>query len=323
MSLMPTIANRITLPVICAPMFLVSTVDLVAEAAKTGVMAALPRGNFRSVEEFDGALGEIARRLDAHAAAHPGATIGPVAVNLPTSLPADELARLLGICERHGVRHFIAATGDPTEFIKRVHDFGGEVLCDAISIRFAEKAIAAGADGITAICSGGGGHSGSVSAMVMIPRIREMFDGTLVLGGAISTGAAVRAAEVLGADLAYMGTRFIATQESRAGDAYRQLLISQSAKDTIYTRDVTGVHASWLMESLRLAGLDPQAMPTPQGKMRYDHLPEDVRPWRDLWSAGQGIELIRDIPPVAELVERLRAEYIAAARAPSAFLPSA
>ncbi|RYE04474.1 MAG: nitronate monooxygenase [Sphingomonadales bacterium] len=321
MSLMPNIADRISLPAICAPMFLVSTVKLVTEAAKAGIMAALPRGNFRSTEEFEGALQEIARQLAAHRDAAPGAMVGPVAVNLPTSLPADELAMLLGICAKHGVQHFIAATGDPTEFIRRVHDFGGQVLCDAISIRFAEKAIAAGADGITAICSGGGGHSGSISAMALIPRIREMFDGTLVLGGAISSGAAIRAAEVLGADLAYIGTRFIATQEAGAGEAYKQLLLSQSAKDIVYSPSVTGVHASWLVESLRLAGLDPSDMPAPKGKMRYDHLPDDVRPWRDLWSAGQGVELIRDIPTVAELVDRLRAEYVAAARAPSAFLP--
>ncbi|MES2986384.1 MAG: nitronate monooxygenase [Pseudomonadota bacterium] len=321
MSLMPNIADRLSLPAICAPMFLVSTVALVAEAAKAGIMAAIPRGNFRSTEEFAGALEEIAGQLAAHKEAMPDAVIGPVAVNLPTSLPADELAHLLGICEKHGVRYFIAATGDPTEFIKRVHDFGGRVLCDAISIRFAEKAIAAGADGITAICSGGGGHSGSISAMAMIPRIREMFDGTLLLGGAISTGAAIRAAEVLGADLAYIGTRFIATQESGASEPYKQLLLSQTAKDITYTNSVTGVHASWMVESLRIAGLDPLNLPVPQAKMRYDHLPDDVRPWRDLWSAGHGVELITDIPSVAELVNRLRAEYVAAAQVPSAFLP--
>lgn len=323
MSLMPSIADRITLPAICAPMFLVSTVALVAEAAKAGIMAALPRGNFRSTDAFEGALQEISRQLDAHRKAMPDAVIGPVAVNLPTSLPADELAGLLDICERHGVRHFIAATGDPTEFIKRVHDFGGQVLCDAVSIRFAEKAIAAGADGITAICGGGGGHSGSISAMAMIPRVREMFAGTLVLGGAISNGAAIRAAEILGADLAYIGTRFIATRESGASEQYKQLLLSQAAKDILYSSDVTGVPANWLVESLRALGLDPSDMPVPKGRMRYDHLPDDVRPWRDLWSAGHGVELIADIPSVAELVARLRAEYVMAAEARSAFLPRA
>ena len=201
-----------------------------------------------------------------------------------------------------GVELIVSATGNPVELIRRVKDFGARIFCDAISLRFAEKAIGAGADGIVAIGAGGGGHSGVVSHLTLVPRIREMFDGTIVMAGAVTTGAAIRAAEVLGADLAYLGTRFIATQESGVPEGYKDLLISQRATDLIYTPALGGVDCMWMKESLRQNGLDPDDLPQPAGRMRYDHLPEGVRPWKTVWSAGQGIEMIRDIPTVAELV---------------------
>jgi nitronate monooxygenase len=316
MSLDPSIRRSLVLPAVCAPMFLASTPALVVAACRAGLMAGLPRGNFRAFEEFADGLAGIRRALEAHRAAHPDAIIGPLAVNLPTAVDEAETRRHLDVCRAQGVELIISATGNPVELIRRVHDFGARIFCDAISVRFAEKAIGAGADGIVAIGAGGGGHSGVVTHLALIPRIRAMFDGTIVMAGAVTNGAAIRAAEVLGADLAYLGTRFIATQESGVPEAYKQLLVSQAAKDLIYTPALGGVDCMWMRESLRRNGLDPDDLPRPAGKMRYDHLPEGVRPWKTVWSAGQGIEIIQDIPTVAELVRRLRREYVAACEAP-------
>jgi len=202
--------------------------------------------------------------------------------------------------------------GDPTELIRRVHDWGGKVFHDVTTIRFAEKAIAAGADGLTCIGAGGGGHSGTVSHLALIPKVRQMFDGTIVFAGGVSNGAAIRAAEVLGADLAYLGTRFIATQESNAAPEYKAMLVSENAADVIYTPKVAGGAANWLKASLRAVGLDPDNLPEPGPKGGHAHLPEGLRPWFNIWSAGQGVELISDVPSVAELIRRLRREYVAA-----------
>jgi nitronate monooxygenase len=188
---------------------------------------------------------------------------------------------------------------------------------DVTSLRFAEKAIAAGADGLTCIGAGGGGHSGALGHLVLIPKVRQMFDGTIVIAGSISTGAVIRAGEILGADLAYLGTRFIATRESEADAAYKQLLVHNNSTDLLYTADIAGVPANWMVESMRQLGLDPDNLPKPRAQGRaYDHLPPHVRPWKTVWSAGQGIDLIDDIPGVAELVKRLRVQYTAACTLP-------
>lgn len=312
MSLDPAIRARLRLPAVCAPMFLVTGPDLVREACKAGLIGGLPRQNARTLDQFDDWLGAIRRDLDEYAAHHPDARIGPIAVNLATRLAPDDLRDHLDVCGRHGVEIIISATGDPTELIKQVHDWGGKVFHDVTSLRFAEKAIAAGVDGLTCIGAGGGGHSGTISHLALIPKVRSMFDGTIIAAGAISTGAAIRAAEILGADLAYLGTRFIATQESAAPPEYKQLLLSQTSVDLHYTEKISGVAANWIGESMRRVGLDPDALPTPSGRMRHDHLPGGVKPWKNLWSAGQGIDLIDDLPTVAELVRRLRAEYVTA-----------
>ncbi|HEV2530433.1 nitronate monooxygenase [Phenylobacterium sp.] len=313
MPLDPKLRASLTLPAICAPMFLVTGPALVREACKAGVIGGLPRQNARSLERFEAWLAEIRADLDRARGEDPAARIAPIAVNLATRMPADELALHLDVCRRYGVEIIISATGDPTELIGRVHDWGGQVFHDVTNLRFAEKAIAAGADGLTCIGAGGGGHSGTISHLALIPRIRAIFDGVIVLAGAVSTGAAIRAAEVLGADLAYLGTRFIATRESDAPEAYKELLVSQGSAGLMYTGRIAGVPANWMAESMRRVGLDPDALPEPVGKgMRHDHLPDGVRPWVNLWSAGQGIDLIEDVPTVADLVRRLRGEYVAA-----------
>jgi nitronate monooxygenase len=192
------------------------------------------------------------------------------------------------------------------------------VYSDATNLRFAEKAILAGVDGITAIGAGGGGHSGAISHLALIPKLRAMFGGTIVLAGAVSTGAAIRAAEMLGADLAYLGTRFIATAESGACLEYKSLLVAQKAEGVMYTARIAGVPANWLIESMLRVGLDPNNLPDPPPpkKMGYGHLPATVKPWRNLWSAGQGVELIDDVPSVVALISRLRSEYLTACAIP-------
>jgi nitronate monooxygenase len=309
--------DRLQLPAFCAPMFLVSTPDLVREACKAGIVGGLPRANARSLEQFEGWLAAIRSDLDAYAEDHPQARIGPLAVNLTSRLKPDELHASLAICGRYGVEIIVSATGDPTELTRHVHDWGGLVFHDAIDLRFAEKAIRAGVDGITAVGAGGGGHSGLLSHFAFVPKLRQMFDGVIIMAGALSSGAAIRSAELLGADLAYLGTRFIATKESGASDAYRRFLVDESSDGLMYTDKIAGVHANWMTASMRAVGLDPADLPEPVRKMRYDHLPDGVKPWVNMWSAGQGINLIDDIPTVADLVDRLKQEYVAACDLPS------
>lgn len=309
--------RRLSLPAICAPMFLVSGPELVAAACKAGIVGALPRQNAGSTEVFADWLRVIRTELDVYADAYPDARIGPVAVNLATRFDDAELSTNLELCSKYGVDIVISAQGNPAELASRVHDWGGVIYHDVTSLKFAEKALQAGVDGMTCIGAGGGGHSGTVSHLVLIPKIRSMFDGVIVMSGAVTTGAAIRAAEVLGADLAYLGTRFIATQESRAHDDYKAMLVRGTSADLMYTPAIAGVAANWMVESMRAAGLDPDNLPTPlAGKLDYRHLPEGVRPWKNLWSAGQGVDLIDDVPSVADLVAKLRHEYVAACATP-------
>lgn len=315
MSLDTGLRSRLTLPAVCAPMFRVSSPALVREACKGGLVGALPRQNAKDFATFEAWLGQINEALKVHADENPGARIGPIAVNL-SRLPDDVLVEHLAVCARNGVEIIISAMGDPTELIARVHDWGGMVYHDVTNIRFAEKAIAAKADGLTCIGSGGGGHSGLISHLAFVPRVRAMFDGTIIMAGCISTGAAIRAAEVLGADLAYLGTRFIATQESKAPEEYKAMLVSSAASDLIFTPQVAGGAANWLKPSLVRMGIDPDNLPEiPPGAIRPE-LPEGAKPWVTIWSAGQGVELIDDIPPAGELIRRLRREYVAACEVP-------
>lgn len=310
MSLPTTIANRLTLPIVCAPMFLISGPDLVVAARTAGFMGAFPRQNVRTRAEFDGWLADIEDRSLA-GEAQTGRPAGPLAVNIPTTLEPDEIAADMDVCARRGVQVIITSVGKPDVATALAHERGLLVHHDATSVRFAEKAISAGVDGLNCIGAGGGGHAGTVSHLALIPRIRAMFDGTISLAGAVSTGAAVRAAEILGADLAFMGTRFTATVESLADPQQKAWIVEDDATRVRYTRNVNGVPASWMLSSLEARGIDIDALTAPDGR-GHDHLPEDLRPWRDLWSAGHGIELIDDVPTVAELAARLTTEYLAA-----------
>ncbi len=318
MALDPFIRDSVVLPAVCAPMFLVSNPALVTAACKAGIVGALPRHNARGFEVFEGWLKQIRDDLDRFAEARPEARVGPLAINLATGLPADEAERHLATCRQYGVRIIITAVGNPTQMAAQVHDHGLTIFHDVTSLRFAEKAIAAGVDGLTCVGAGGGGHSGTIGHLALIPRIRRIFGGTLLMAGSISTGAAIRAAEVLGADLAYMGTRFIATREAGVDPDYARMLVESRSEDLAFTPDIAGVAANWLKPSLERLGLDPDNLPKPGGKgMRHNHLPPGVEPWKNLWSAGQGIDLIDDVPSVAALVARLRREYVAACDLPS------
>jgi nitronate monooxygenase len=316
MALAQELRDRLVLPVFAAPMFLCSGPVLAAACCTAGIIGSLTRNHCRDIEELQAQLEQVADVVARFADAHPGAKIGPLAVNISPLLSAEEFRAHLVLCRRFGVRIIVTSVGDPSLNAPLVHEYGLLHFHDATTMRFAEKAAAAGVDGIVAIGAGGGGHAGTISHLAFIPQIRAMFAGTVVMAGAVSTGAIIRAAEVMGADLAYMGTRFIATQESAAPDAYKEMLVRGGAADVIYSKGVNGLPASWLKASLRETGLDPENLPVPEGR-GTKHLPPGKRPWRDIWSGGQGIELIHDVPEVAALVGRLRAEYVAACEAPS------
>ena len=317
MALSEGLRSRLKLPAICAPMFLVSGPDLVREACKAGVIGGLPRPNARSIEEFEGWLRAIDEDLRAWADGGEGRRAAPIAVNFPTTMSDSELNENLAVCRRYNVEIVISVGGNPTAMAARVHDFGWQIYHDVTSLRFADRAIKAGVDGLNCIGAGGGGHSGTISHLALIPQIRSIFDGTIVLAGAVSNGTTIRAAEILGADLAYLGTRFIATEESLAPADYKQMLVDETSTGLFYTGNVAGVPANWLLASIRHNGLDPANLPEPtRAGIQHDHLPDEVRPWKTLWSAGQGIDLIHDVPSVDRLVRRLRREYVEACAVP-------
>ncbi|MCB2048272.1 MAG: nitronate monooxygenase [Novosphingobium sp.] len=315
MPLAQEVRDKLVLPAFCAPMFLVSNPALAIACCKAGIVGSITANHLRGIEELEAQLAEIREALDRDAG-EGGGTVGPLSVNISPRADSDEFRRNLELCARYGTQIIVTSVGDPTRNAPLVRDTGMLHYHDVTSIRFAEKAAAAGVDGMIAIGAGGGGHAGTVSHLALIPSIRAMFSGTIVMAGAVSTGSAIRAAEVLGADLAYLGTRFIATREAGAPDAYKQMIVEAGVTDVTYTAAYTGLAASWLKPSLRQVGLDPDTLVAPE-KHGHDHLPEGQKPWKDVWSAGQGAALIHDIPTVAELVERLRSEYAAACAVPA------
>ncbi|MFT4027016.1 MAG: nitronate monooxygenase [Novosphingobium sp.] len=315
MTLPADLRSNLALPVFAAPMFLVSGVELAVACCRAGVIGSLTRNHCRDLAEMEQQLKAVREALDRFAGSHPGRTIGPLAMNISPTFGQDEFREHLAVCKRYGVRIIVTSVGDPTLNAPLVQEYGLLHFHDATTIRFAEKAAAAGVDGIVCIGAGGGGHAGTISHLAFIPKVRAMFGGIVVMAGAVSTGAVIRAAEVLGADLAYVGTRMIATRESAAPEAYKAMLIAGGVTDVIYTRGVNGLPASWLKASLRGIGLDPDDLFIPEGRST-EHLPHGKTPWRDIWSGGQGIALIDDVPSVAELVRRLSQEYVAACAVP-------
>jgi nitronate monooxygenase len=303
MPLPASIGQRLRLPVIAAPMFLVSGPELATAACKAGIIGALPALNARTPEDFGLWLEQVHGEL----AAHPDA--GPLAVNVGTARFGGRRWRAdMDLLKRYEVPIVITAIGDPTEVVQEVHEYGGIVMHDATTLAHARKAAEVGVDGINVICGGAGGHAGVINPFAFLPQVRAFFDGILCLAGAISDGRSIRAAQVLGADLIYMGTRFIATRESRAVDEYKRMLVTEQTSGVLYTPSVAGMPGNFLRASMARAGLDPDHPPPPRAPHQPD-LPEGVKPWRDIWSAGQGVGLIEDVPEVATLVDRLRNEY--------------
>lgn len=313
MSLPPLLEGRLRLPVIGAPMFLVSGPELVIAQCTAGIVGAFPALNARPQEELDRWLTRIELALAEHRAAHPDAPAAPFAVNQIVHTSNGRLEADMEVCIRHKVPIIITSLRPPHPVVEQVHAYGGIVLHDVISVRHAEKALEAGVDGLILVCAGAGGHAGMLSPFALVNEVRRFYDGTLVLAGAITNGNGVLAAQAMGCDLAYLGTRFIATRESNAADRYKQMISDARAADILYTAFFTGVHGSYLKPSVRAAGLDPDNLPAaPAGQMNYDRREERPKAWKDIWGAGQGVGNISDVPPVADLVDRLEREYCAA-----------
>jgi nitronate monooxygenase len=300
------------LPLLCAPMSFASSLPLTLACCEAGIVGGWQGGNVRTIEEFEGYLAslEAARRL----AEDQGRPFGPHAVNFPAALVRDpDLgARKLAQCERFAAPLIISSVGDPSEIVRRAHGWGGRVIHDAINVRHAEKAIGAGVDGLLLTCAGAGGHTGILTPFAFIPKVRAMWAGLIIAGGGIATGAGVAAALALGADLACMGTRFIATDESGAVEGHKRMITETQMEDIMVSDAMNGIPAHWIRQSIARVGLDPDDMPVKRGPMRGAEMPEGVRPWRDVWSAGHSAGLIDDVVPARQLVDRLIAEFEAA-----------
>ncbi len=309
MSLPALLRDRLALPVIGAPLFIISQPDLVLAQCKAGVVGSFPALNARPPELLDTWLTRLTTELAAHAAAHPDRPTAPFAVNQIVHKSNDRLEHDLALCERYRVPIVITSLGAREELNARVHAWGGIVLHDVINVTHAKKALDKGADGLIAVCAGAGGHAGTLSPFALVEEIRRFFDGPLALAGAISTGRGVLAAQALGADVAYLGSAFIATQEANAVAAYKQAIVDGSAADIVYTNLFTGVHGNYLKASIVAAGLDPDALPTSDpSKMNFGG-GAAAKAWKDIWGCGQGIGVIDGVPTTAELVARLVREY--------------
>lgn len=306
MSLPACLDGKLSLPLIAAPMFLVSGPELVIAACREGIVGSFPTPNARTSAVLDEWLDSMTSRLRDV----PGA--GPLAANLVVHPSNNRLEDDLTLVEKYKVPLVITALGSPRKIVERVHAYGGTVFADVNSVRFARKAAAAGVDGLVLVAAGAGGHTGNMTGFSFVPAVREFFDGTIVLGGGMGDGRAIRAAEILGADLAYMGTNFIATEESLAHDDYRQMLVDSTIEDLILTNAVTGVHANWLRQSLVAAGMDPNALEA-NPEVDFTDPQAGVKRWANTWSAGHGVGNIDRVESVRELVDRLKHQYQEAA----------
>jgi nitronate monooxygenase len=311
---LPTVLQNLSLPVIASPMFIASGPALVAAQCKAGIVGSFPALNARPAELLDTWLTDLQRELAEHGAANPGARIGPIAVNQIVHQSNDRLARDVEVCVKHQVPIIISSLrAPPREMLDAVHAYGGVVLHDVISIRHAQKALEAGVDGLILVAAGAGGHAGALSPFALVGEVRKFFQGPVALSGAIATGGAILAAQAMGADFAYIGSRWLATRESNVSDAYREAIVESSASDIVYTNLFTGVHGNYLKKSIVNAGLDPDALPeSDKSKMSFGS--GSAKAWRDIWGAGQGVGLMDDVPSVAEMVARLKTEYETARR---------
>jgi len=313
--------RRLRLPVIGAPMFLVSGIELVLAQCRAGIVGTFPTLNARSARELDQWLQRITEALARHDAEHPQTPSAPFGVNLILHRSNLRQSEDLDILAAHRVALVITSVGKPDQVVQRVHAYGGKVLHDVISSEHARKAIACGVDGLVLVCAGAGGHGGTLSPFAFVREVRRFWDGPIALAGGLSDGHSIRAAEVMGADFAYLGTRFIATRESLAAADYKGMLVRDSAADIVYTPVFSGIHANYLVNSIRACGIDPARLPDQsntggKGEL-FSGLEHTPKAWKHIWSAGHGIGAITDLPDVAGLVQRLLDEYRAASAHPT------
>lgn len=299
---------QLSFPVIGSPLFIISNPDLVIAQCKAGIVGSFPALNARPASQLDEWLAQITEALQAWDKANPHALSAPFAVNQIVHRSNDRLEQDLELCVKYRVPIVITSLGARPEVNAAVHSYGGLAFHDVVNTAFARKAVEKGADGLIAVAAGAGGHAGMLSPFALIQQIRAWWDGPLVLSGAIATGRAVLAAEVMGADFAYIGSAFIATEEANASEAYKAAIVEGAAEDIVYTNLVTGVHGNYLKTAIRAAGLDPDNLPT-SDPSAMDFGSGSAKAWKDIWGSGQGIGAIQTVLPARELLDRLKREY--------------
>jgi nitronate monooxygenase len=308
MSKLPAVLQQLKFPVIASPLFIISNPKLVIAQCKAGVVGSMPALNARPAEQLEEWLIEITEALAAHNRAHPDKPAAPFAINQIVHKSNDRLEYDMAMCVKYKVPIIITSLGAREDVNAAAHSYGGIVLHDIINNKFAKKAIEKGADGLVAVAAGAGGHAGVKSPFALIQEIREWFDGPIALSGAIANGGAILAAQAMGADFAYIGSAFIATEEARAAEEYKQAIVEASSDDIVYSNLFTGVHGNYLAPSIRNAGLDPENLPeSDASKMNFGG--DAKKAWKDIWGCGQGISAVKAVVPTAELVARLQSEY--------------
>lgn len=302
--------DRLRLPVVASPLFIISHPELTVAQCKAGVVGAFPALNARPESQLDEWLAQITEELAAYDAANPGRLSAPFAVNQIVHTSNKRLEHDLMMCVKYKVPIVISSLGAVPEVNAAVHSYGGIVLHDIINNRHAKSAIRKGADGLIAVATGAGGHAGIVSPFALVQEIREWFDGPLLLAGAIATGGGILAAQAMGADMAYIGSPFIATHEARASDGYKQMIVDSSAADIVYSNYFTGIHGNYLKGSIAAMGMDPNALPEADpSKMDFEKATTGAKAWKEIWGAGQGVGAVKAVSSVADLVDRLDGEY--------------
>ncbi len=315
MSLPAILKDTLTIPVVGSPLFIVSGPELVIAQCKAGIVGSFPALNARPAELLDKWLERIKNELDDHEQ-KTGRKAAPFAVNQICHHSNDRLMQDMDMCVKHKVPIIITSLRAPAEVVRAAHSYGGLVYHDVINIRHAKKAVEEGVDGLILVCTGAGGHAGTLSPFALVPEVRQWFNGTVLLSGSIAHGASILSALALGADLAYIGTRFIATTEANADQRYKQMLVETAAQDIVYSNLFTGVHGNYLAPSITAAGLDPANLPeADKSKMNFGSGGNmEKKAWKDIWGAGQGVGQIQDVKPVADVVASLKREYEEARR---------